>query len=333
MGLVLVFFWRSVTAWIYSRLGAFNSRLGVQKFPFKALRDFACNYLIRLAVFGAKTALPRQNRKNSRFHGKNREFGATAGRASTGRLQPADIEPKDHREERRDPAVVARSRLRDRPHPAGGVKGYALDAAGNGVAPPDAAARDVKFLDGAPPDLAARHPQSSRRCDRGALRVGRDRQRRRGHSLAQHRAIGQPIENRAIEFEYSARPVFLIGADPDRVAPRGGERPFEARPERKAAEGWNRVGKSARQIDLEQRVRVGDVELPRTGIGEASRMPARWRNIEMTGGAAARRIETKHAAGTAVHTKAFAAVGRYQQAALGVRQPLRVPTLIEPRHP
>src|SRR5215469_1963500 len=37
MGLVLVFFWRSVTAWIYSRLGAFNSRLGVQKrhFPGK----------------------------------------------------------------------------------------------------------------------------------------------------------------------------------------------------------------------------------------------------------------------------------------------------------
>jgi hypothetical protein len=56
-----------------SRFGAFNSRLGPNKFPFGRQRELAGKRLIRLAVFGAETALFASNEKNSRLHGKNRE--------------------------------------------------------------------------------------------------------------------------------------------------------------------------------------------------------------------------------------------------------------------
>src|SRR5215813_7110166 len=58
-----------------SRFNKFNSRLDQCEFPFKAQRELARNGLIWPAVFGAITALIRQNRKNSLFYGKNREPG------------------------------------------------------------------------------------------------------------------------------------------------------------------------------------------------------------------------------------------------------------------
>src|SRR5215469_15170154 len=57
-----------------SRFGAFNSRLGPNKFPFSPLRGFAGKGLIWLAVFVTKPALIANNRKNSQLHGKNREL-------------------------------------------------------------------------------------------------------------------------------------------------------------------------------------------------------------------------------------------------------------------
>src|SRR5262245_7264345 len=56
-----------------SRFGAFNSRLAPNKFPFSRLRELVGNGLIWLAVFDARTTLFGLNRKNSRFHGNNRE--------------------------------------------------------------------------------------------------------------------------------------------------------------------------------------------------------------------------------------------------------------------
>jgi len=58
----------------HSRFDGFNSRLGENKFPFSRCRELTRNQLICLAVFGAKSALFGNNRKNSRSHGKNREF-------------------------------------------------------------------------------------------------------------------------------------------------------------------------------------------------------------------------------------------------------------------
>jgi hypothetical protein len=52
-----------------SRFATFNSRLGLQKFPFTLLREFGRKILIFLWVFGSGTALFENNRKNSRYHG------------------------------------------------------------------------------------------------------------------------------------------------------------------------------------------------------------------------------------------------------------------------
>jgi hypothetical protein len=65
-----------------SRFGGFNSRLGVNKFPFGRQRELAGKRLIYLAVFDAKTALLEHNREKSRFDGKNREFSPAAAAAS-----------------------------------------------------------------------------------------------------------------------------------------------------------------------------------------------------------------------------------------------------------
>ena len=73
MGLFLILLWgAAVTGHILrynSRFGVFNSRLGSNKFPFSPLRELAGKDLIRLAIFGAETALMWNNRKNSRFDG------------------------------------------------------------------------------------------------------------------------------------------------------------------------------------------------------------------------------------------------------------------------
>src|SRR5215831_2440744 len=51
-----------------------NSRLGLKNSRLAPLREFVHKQLIWFAVFCTKTALAWQNRKNSRFHGKNREL-------------------------------------------------------------------------------------------------------------------------------------------------------------------------------------------------------------------------------------------------------------------
>jgi hypothetical protein len=88
MGLFLVLFWCSAVAGdtlrYNSRFGVFNSRLGPNKFPFSLLRELAGKGLICLAVFAAKKALMWNNRKNSRFHGNNREFAAGETGGGTG---------------------------------------------------------------------------------------------------------------------------------------------------------------------------------------------------------------------------------------------------------
>ena len=54
--------------------GAFNSRLGGKNSRLGRLREFARNGLISPAVFPVGWRLYRENQKNSRFHGNNREF-------------------------------------------------------------------------------------------------------------------------------------------------------------------------------------------------------------------------------------------------------------------
>src|SRR5215471_8729693 len=78
-----------------SRFAAFNSRLGVNKFPFSRQREFAGKRLIYLAVVDIKTALSGSNRKNSRFHGKNRETspGAAPPRRIAASLSHVSSEP------------------------------------------------------------------------------------------------------------------------------------------------------------------------------------------------------------------------------------------------
>jgi hypothetical protein len=61
-----------------SRFGTINSRLGRFEFPFDPLRELIRKALIQRVFFGAETALIGQNRKNSRFHGNNREWIETA---------------------------------------------------------------------------------------------------------------------------------------------------------------------------------------------------------------------------------------------------------------
>jgi hypothetical protein len=63
-----------------SRFGRFNSRLGANKFPFMLRRELPSNPLIWHANLGPWSGVNRENRKNSRLHGNNREFApAMAG--------------------------------------------------------------------------------------------------------------------------------------------------------------------------------------------------------------------------------------------------------------
>src|SRR5215468_7864391 len=78
---------------------------------------------------------------------------------------------------------------------------------------------------------------------------------------------------------------------------------------------------------------IGDVERPVTGVSQTTGVSARRRKIEVADFVAACRIEAKYPARPPVRSKTVAAVSRYQQAAVGHRQSLRVPTLIEPRYP
>src|SRR5882672_4425257 len=57
-----------------SQFGEFNSRLGPINSRLAGYWELAGKTLIYFAVFGAKSALFRHNRENSRFNGKNREF-------------------------------------------------------------------------------------------------------------------------------------------------------------------------------------------------------------------------------------------------------------------
>ena len=75
MGLFQLLFWcAAVVTGSNSRFGGFNSRLGPNEFPFSRLRELARKVLTYLTVFAGKTAILGENRENSRFHGKNREF-------------------------------------------------------------------------------------------------------------------------------------------------------------------------------------------------------------------------------------------------------------------
>src|SRR6266446_4407032 len=112
------------------------------------------------------------------------------------------------------PRDVARPRFGDSPQLTGSVERDAFDATRRRVALLDKTAGDVELLERAPTDLAARDPQLSGRCDGGSLRVARDRHRSRRQLFAQHRPVGQRLEDSPIKSEYSAPPVFLVGADP-----------------------------------------------------------------------------------------------------------------------
>ena len=70
----LLFWCAAVVTGSNSRFRGFDSRLGSNKFPFSRLRELARKVLTYLTVFGAKTAVLGENRENSRFQGKNREF-------------------------------------------------------------------------------------------------------------------------------------------------------------------------------------------------------------------------------------------------------------------
>src|ERR1700720_3111162 len=78
MGLFLVLFWCSIVAgdilWSNSRFGVFSSRFGEFNSRLVRSRELAGKSLIRLTVFAAKNAVKGENRENSRFQGKNREF-------------------------------------------------------------------------------------------------------------------------------------------------------------------------------------------------------------------------------------------------------------------
>ena len=75
MGLFLTVFWWFAVNSRNSWFNGFNSRLGLQKFPFNLLREFARKSLIGLVVCNAKTALIGHIRKNSRLYGNYRESG------------------------------------------------------------------------------------------------------------------------------------------------------------------------------------------------------------------------------------------------------------------
>jgi hypothetical protein len=61
-----------------SRFERSNSRLSANKFPFPLLRELACKRLIGRSVLGGVSSRNRENRKNSRLRGNNREFSPAA---------------------------------------------------------------------------------------------------------------------------------------------------------------------------------------------------------------------------------------------------------------
>src|SRR5690348_13499878 len=65
-----------------SRFGVFNSRLGRGELPVRTLREFAGKGLIYPTILAARRQRSGQNRQNSRFFGKNREFASTAAAAT-----------------------------------------------------------------------------------------------------------------------------------------------------------------------------------------------------------------------------------------------------------
>src|SRR6516165_7479162 len=73
MSLLLLLFWCSaVIGYGNSR----NSRLGRREFPCRVATGIRCNLLNSLAVFALQWRLGGQNRKSSRYHGKNRDYGS-----------------------------------------------------------------------------------------------------------------------------------------------------------------------------------------------------------------------------------------------------------------
>ena len=98
-----------------SRFGESNSRLAGENSRFGLLRESTCDPLIWLSIFTGTWRFFRENRRNSRFDGKNREFRSgqcipprqrpdptLEGRAGAGeirsaglslRLQPAQHDP------------------------------------------------------------------------------------------------------------------------------------------------------------------------------------------------------------------------------------------------
>jgi hypothetical protein len=62
-------------SFIYNyQFGAFNSRLGADKFPSSQQREPAGKRLISFVVFGCRSHSSRGQQKSSRFEGKNREL-------------------------------------------------------------------------------------------------------------------------------------------------------------------------------------------------------------------------------------------------------------------
>jgi hypothetical protein len=57
-----------------SRFGGINSRLASHKFPTSPLREFNGKRLICPIIFVVEWCWRRQNRRNSRLHGNNREI-------------------------------------------------------------------------------------------------------------------------------------------------------------------------------------------------------------------------------------------------------------------
>src|SRR6516164_5913049 len=76
MCLLLLLVWCSgVIGYGNSRFGGFNSRLGRRKSPFGVATGICGSLLNSLAVFAMESRPGGQNRKNSRYDGKNRDYG------------------------------------------------------------------------------------------------------------------------------------------------------------------------------------------------------------------------------------------------------------------
>jgi len=83
VGGVLLFFASRALIAINSRLGAINSSFGGQKFLFDFARELADKPLIQLCFSQLEWRLCDENRRNSRFYGKNRELAGAATASGT----------------------------------------------------------------------------------------------------------------------------------------------------------------------------------------------------------------------------------------------------------